>query len=188
MQVDTLVGAGDIDGRVAHARDVVLPALRGQDGFAGMTIAGDRVTGGLVVHTLWAREEDLRAGRVAPLWDGARTEVLEQVVAATAAGPPAPGCAVRDRDVHVRPDSADGNIAFFASDVVPRMQSAPGFRAVRFLLDRRTGRGSIRVVWSDEAALHAGNAALEQGRQEASASHGVEFGDTYVRELLLSAE
>ncbi|HVM66481.1 MAG TPA: hypothetical protein VMU14_16550, partial [Acidimicrobiales bacterium] len=90
MQVDTVVGAGDIDGRVAHARDVVLPALRGHHGFAGMTIAGDRGAGGLVVHTLWAREEDLRAGRVPPLWDGARTEVLEQVVAATAADPPAP--------------------------------------------------------------------------------------------------
>jgi heme-degrading monooxygenase HmoA len=184
-----MAGADDIDGRVVYARDVALPGLRQHDGFAGMTVAADRRGGGLVVHTVWAREQDVRAGTAAaPQWDNAMTEVFELVVAATAADPPAPGCAVRDRDVQVRPDSADGNVAFFASDVVPRMESAAGFRGVRFLLDRGTGRGSIRVVWSDEAALRAGNAALEQGRQEASATRGVAFGETYVRELLLSAE
>jgi heme-degrading monooxygenase HmoA len=137
---------------------------------------------------LWTRDEDPRAAGLGSEWPGTVPEVFEQVVAATAADPPAPGCAVRDRDVQVQPEGADGNVAFFASDVVPRMESARGFRAVRFLLDRATGRGSIRVVWSDEEALRAGNAALEQGRQEASAGHGVQFGQTYVRELLLSAE
>jgi len=196
VRISTVRGAKDIDGLAAHVRDVVLPQVREQRGFRGLTVSADRTAATAAVLTEWDSEEALRASagmaaearqRALPVTGGeVSVEVLEQVAGAVRE-PAAPGCALRVRQVRVTPESAEDNIAFFATQVVPGMQAAPGFRAVRYLIDRATGEGYIGVVFSDEAALRAADAGFEKGRALARTTRGVDFGETSVREVLLVA-
>jgi heme-degrading monooxygenase HmoA len=197
VRISTVTGAKDIDAGVAYIRDVALPHLRELAGFRGVTISADRAAGTAAVLTRWDSEADLRtsdaaaaglrAAAVSAIGGEVAVEVLEEVAAAAGTEAPAAGCALRVREVRVSPASADDNIAFFRSEVMPQMQAAPGCRAVRYVIDRATGRGYIGVVFSDEEALRAADAGFEKGRDLARTTRGVEFGDTSVREVLFVA-
>lgn len=197
VRVSTVLGAADIDGGAAHVRDVAVPTLREQAGFAGLTMSADRSAQTVTVLTSWETEADLRASEdaaravraaaVSVIGGTPSVEAFEEVVHEIGGVAPSPGCVVRVRGVRMSPASADGNITFFSEQVVPHMRATAGFRAVRYLMDRASGRGIIGVVFSDEAALRAGDAGFEQGREEARTTRGVEFGQTSVRELLVVA-
>ncbi len=197
VRISTVRGATDIDGGVAHIRDVVLAQLREQRGFRGLTVSAERAAATAAVLTEWDSEADLRASgeaaaearQQAQLLMGGdiSVEVLEQVAGEVGAEPPAPGCALRVREVRVSPASVDDNIAFFAGQVVPGMAAAPGFRGVRYVIDRASGGGYIGVVFADEAALRAADAGFEKGRELARTTRGVEFGETSIREVLFVA-
>jgi len=197
VRVSTVLEAADIDAGAAHVRDVAVPKLREQAGFAGLTMSASRPARTVAVLTRWSTEEELRASEHAArtvreealtvIGGTASVEAFEEVVYEVADDAPSVGCVVRAREVRVPPASADGNIAFFREQVVPHMRATAGFRAVCYLIDRSTGGGLIGVVFSDEAALRAGDAGFEQGREEARSTRGVEFGETSVRELLVVA-
>jgi heme-degrading monooxygenase HmoA len=196
-RLSTVTGARDIDAGVGYARDVALPQLRQHRGFRGLIVSGNRAAGELVVLELWEGEEDVsasdavsdqvRTGAMPVVGGDVTVRVYEQVAAEVGDPPPGPGCALRAREVRMAAADVDDNTTFFTSQVMPQMRAAPGFRAVRYLVDRATGQGFVGVVWSDHAALAAGDAAFEKGRQEARATRGVEFGETRIREVLFAA-
>jgi heme-degrading monooxygenase HmoA len=196
VRISTVTGANDIDAGAAHVRDAVVPQVRELSGFRGLTMSADRAATTTAVLTRWETGHDLEASAgaagkarqetVAVIGGEVSVEVFEEV-ASEVGVPPEPGCVLRLREVRMSPASADDNIAFFRAQVIPFMTATPGFRAVRFVLDRQTGRGFIGVVFSDEGALRAGDAGFERGREEARATRGVEFGTTSVREVLVVA-
>jgi heme-degrading monooxygenase HmoA len=185
--MSSITGATDIDAGVRFLRESAVPEIQHQRGFHGLLASGDRSTGTVHILTLWENEQDLTASESTAskvrqealgVFGGKVTvEAFEQVVMDVGDTPPTDGCMVRTRRIKIDPTKADDQLAMFRSEVLPRMKAMPGFRAVRHLLDRRTGQGVVGTIWSDEASMKAADQASEQQRRDAT-SRGVEFGET----------
>lgn len=70
------------------------------------------------------------------------------------------------------PARVDEHVSFFKSEDLPAITGTPGFRAVRHLIDRTTGRGLTAIIVSDEDALRAAEVGFEARRQKSEA-HGM---------------
>jgi heme-degrading monooxygenase HmoA len=193
-RVVTFTGAANIDAGISFLREKVMPAMRDQKGYRGLNASTDRPRGVLGVLTLW----DTEAGRDAS-WDALapmRAETLDATGGDMRVGnyelllqeigfvPPAPGSALMLMPVDMDAARVDEHLAFFRSQVLPEITTAPGFRAVRFLMNRETGRGIIGTVWSDAPAM-AAVAATAASRRQAAAARGVLFGEASFREMVL---
>jgi len=99
------------------------------------------------------------------------------------ATPPAPGCVLQLGRFHMDPGKIDANVEVFKNEVVPRMKSLRGFRAVRQMIDRTTGEGRTGIVFSDRAALEAGQETRSQ-LMKAARERGIEFGPDDVLDVL----
>jgi heme-degrading monooxygenase HmoA len=147
------------------------------------------------MFSLWESEAEMKAseGMAGKLREQAlgtiggevTVEEFDQLAGEIGDPPLAEGCYVRMRRISMEPGRVDGNLAVFRSEVLPAMIAAPGFREVRNLIDRATGRGVVLTGWSDESAMDAADAALEPRRQEAT-GRGVQFGETTPAVVLLS--
>ena len=83
------------------------------------------------------------------------------------------------------PSKIDENLAFFKSEIAPRIAAAPGFRALRNMMDRKTGRGVVGSAWADEDAMK--NAAEQaQARRPEGEARGVNFGEVSYREIVFT--
>ena len=76
------------------------------------------------------------------------------------------------------------NTAFFQQEVLPRIKAAPGFRALRNMINPQTGEGLSGAIWDDEQTMRAAAEAAMARRPEAQ-SRGVTFGETSYREIVL---
>ena len=190
----TFSGATNIDAGVDYLRDEVVPVLNAQRGYRGVSASADRPAATLSILSLWDTEADRAASDSAlgkareealKLIGGSLTiENLEQVASAVAK-PPVPGCALYVSRVSMDPASVDDNIAFFKDEMLPRIQVAPGFCALRNMVDRQSGRAVVGMIFEDRKALDAFVAGTEERRAPAVA-RGISFGESSVREVLLS--
>jgi len=191
-RIVNFIGARDIDGGVQYIRDTAAPLLRQQVGFRGASVSADRSEGLLSVLTMWASEADRDASESAlgkareeirrSIGGHVEVERYEQVFAEMASMPQA-GAALLVQWISMDPAEVDGNIAYFASEVVPQMKAQPGFVAVRHMIDRASGRGVVGTVWTDAAARDAAATEGEKRRQVAM-ERGVSFGDRSRREIV----
>lgn len=196
VRVTTVTGASDVDGGLVVLRDQVVPEMRKQKGFGGLSASGDRAAGVITVLSAWESEADLVASESAAdkardeamrvLGGEARVELYEQSVWEVGDVPPGPGAKLHLRHVKVDRGRIDENIEFFGQIVVPDMKATPGFRGVRLLVDRATGEGRVGTVWADDASL-AGALAKAEERRAIAADRGVEFGEDRVLEVLFAA-
>jgi quinol monooxygenase YgiN len=99
--------------------------------------------------------------------------------------PPAPGCALMITPFSMDPARIDENLNYFKSEVLPRIKAAPGFCAVRNMVNRSSGEGYVGSIWADRAAMdqHVENAA--ESRRAASSTQGISFGDISFREIVV---
>ena len=193
-RVLTFTGAKNIDDGIAFVRDNAVPILQEQKGYQGVTASADRDGGVLGVLSLWETETDRDAsfGPLAELRQqgldvvgGELTvESFEQLVEEMASPPPV-GSALMVTRISMDPSKIDENLAFFKREVVPRITAAPGFRALRNMIDRKTGRGLVGSAWADQDAMK--NAAAQgQARRDEGRARGVSFdGDSY-REIVFA--
>jgi heme-degrading monooxygenase HmoA len=193
-RVLTFTGAKNIDDGVAFVRDNAVPVLQEQKGYRGVTASADRDGGVLGVLSLWETEADRDAsfGPLAELRQqgldvvgGELTvESFEQLVEEMAS-PPTVGSALMVTRISMDPAKVDENLGFFKSEVVPRITAAPGFLALRNMMDRKTGRGLVGSAWADQEAMK--NAAAQgQARRDEGRARGVSFdGDSY-REIVFA--
>lgn len=196
VRITTVTDASNIDGGLAVLRDQVLPQMRQQHGFRGLSASGDRAAGVVAVLSVWDSEADLEASESAA--DKARGDAVrimggevsveryEQTVWAVGDTRPGPGAKLHIRHVKVDPARIEENLEFFRRTVVPEMRARPGFLAVRQLIDRSTGHGRAGSVWADEDSLSASLAQSGQRRALAK-DRGVEFGEDRVLEVLFTA-
>src|SRR2546421_11401452 len=151
-RVLTFTGAKNIDDGVALAREKALPVLQQLNGYRGMSVSADRDGGVLGILSLWETEAD-RDASLAPLAE-VRQEALDTVggdlkvesfeeLVEEIASPPTPGSALMVTRISMDPTKIDENLGFFKSEIVPRIKAAPGFRALRNMIDRKTGRGIV---------------------------------------------
>jgi quinol monooxygenase YgiN len=64
------------------------------------------------------------------------------------------------------PARIDEGIAFARDTVAPALAGLKGTRGMSVLVDRDSGRCMVNSVWTDEAAMHASNAALAPIREK----------------------
>lgn len=190
----TFTGATDIDAGTRFVREKVIPSLRDQKGYRGLSASADRLHGVVGVLTMWDTEAERDAS-----WDALarlRREGLDTVGGAMSVEnyelmlqvigdiEPSPGSCLMLLPFSVDPARIDERLASFRSQVLPELRAAPGFRAVRFLMNRETGRGIAGTSWSDESAMATAAAAGESRRAGAAAS-GVVFGEPSYRKIVV---
>ena len=110
---------------------------------------------------------------------------MEQMVGEVARPQNLVGCPLRLVRVKMDPAKVDEHIAFFRSDVLPELKAAPGFLAVRNMVDRSTGDGVVGTIWADEDSMRSSEAAADERRQQA-ATRGVQLGEPSYRTVLFS--
>ena len=194
-RVVTFTGAKDIDAGVSFVRDKVLPLLSEQQGYRGMAVSADRDGGVFAVLSLWdtAENRDATESMLAPnrregaeiIGGDVTVETFEQLAWEVGESAPGTGSAMFVTRVSMDPDKVDDNLAFFKSDVAPRMKASPGFQALRNMMNRSTGEGMVGTVWADDASRQrAADEAM--ARRDEAAARGVTFGEQSFRELLLA--
>ena len=193
-RVVTFTGATDIDAGVRYLNETVAPLLREQKGFRGAIASADRAAGMLGVLTLWETEAERDAsesGLMQSREEGLRViggtmtvENYEELLAEPAEPPPV-GSVLLLRRIRVDPARAGEMLDFFTREVSPRMKAAPGFRAVRNMVNRQTGEARVGSVWADKASMDAWEKASEPIRQQ-SAQQGVTFTGRSEREIVFA--
>jgi heme-degrading monooxygenase HmoA len=193
-RVLTFTGAKNIDDGVAFVRDNAVPVLQEQNGYRGITASADRDGGVLGVLSLWETEADRQAS-FAPLAElrqqgldmvggELKVESFEELVVEMAS-PPAVGSALMVTRISMDPAKVDENLGFFKSEVVPRITAAPGFLALRNMMDRKTGRGLVGSAWAGQDAMK--NAAAQgQARRDEGRARGVNFDEDSYREIVFA--
>ena len=192
-RIVTFTNATDIDTGLRYVQDTVVPLIHGQNGFRGVTVSVDRSLGVLSVLGLWATEADRDASEspMAKTRQEAQriiggdlsVEHFEELLL-DVAQPPAVGNALHLRRISMDPATVDENLEYFRQEVVPLFKAAPGFRAVRNMMNRQTGEGIVGTLWTDKDSR---DAAAETGdaRRQLAANRGVTFGAQSKREIVL---
>jgi heme-degrading monooxygenase HmoA len=192
-RVTAVTGAADIDTGLTLLRDVVVPKMQEQNGFRGLSAAGDRTAGIFTVLSLWDSQADLEASHTAAesarasvvgLMGGeARVECYEETACEASDRRPGSQARLHLRHFKMDPGRIDDNLDFFRRSVLPGLKTTPGFLALRQLIDRNTGAGRVGSVWIDEASLTASLAQSEQRRSRAG-DRGIIFGDSQILLIL----
>jgi heme-degrading monooxygenase HmoA len=188
----TFNGVHDIDAGLSYLRDTVAPELAQQKGFRGVNASADRANGVFGVLSLWETAADREASE-SPMGK-ARDEAQKRTggemsverfeeLLVEVARPPAVGCALILRRVHMAPSTIEENLEFFRDQVLPEIKSHPGFCAVRNMINRETGDAMVGTIWVDAASADASEAG-GRGRVERAASRGVTLGEPTRREIV----
>jgi heme-degrading monooxygenase HmoA len=193
-RVLTFTGAKNIDDGVAFVRDTAVPVLQEQKGYRGVTASADRDGGVLGVLSLWETEADrdasfgplaeLRQQGIDVVGGELNVESFEQLVEEMAS-PPTVGSALMVTRISMDPSKVDENLGFFKSEIVPRISAAPGFLALRNMIDRKTGRGLVGSAWADQDAMKDA-AAQAQARRDEGRARGVNFDEDSYREIVFA--
>jgi heme-degrading monooxygenase HmoA len=191
----TFTGAKDIDAGIAFLQEAVIPVLEQQHGFRGAIASVDRVGGVFGVLSLWdtAEARDASEGALTKVRQeggeriGGTVEVatFEEMVVAVGSQPPSPGARLIVTAIEMDPATIDDNVAFFKNTIAPQITSEPGFRGLRNMINRQTGRGVVGTVWADERALRAAHEGA-LARREQGVARGVTFAGDSFREIVLT--
>ena len=195
VRLNSVTEARHMDAGVTFLRERVIPEVQGQRGFQGLTASGNRSTGDFGILGLWDSLEDLEASdsTVSKLRDEAMAalgghisvETMEQMVGEVARPQEMVGCPLRIVRVKMDPAKVDEHVGVFRSDVLPELRAAPGFVAVRDMVNRSTGEVVVGTIWADEDSMRTNEAVADLRRQRALAQ-GMEIGGPSYRTILLS--
>jgi heme-degrading monooxygenase HmoA len=193
-RLTTWTNATDIDGGIEYLRSTALPAFQEQQGYQGLSASVDRSAGKCVVLSLWETEADRDASESALgkarneaseiIGGTMKSEKLEELVSEVV-NLPAPGTALMVTPFSMDPAKIDENLNYFKSEVLPRIKAAPGFCAVRNMVNRSSGEGYVGTMWADRAAMDEQVEAAAASRRAAASTQGITFGDISLREIVL---
>ena len=185
----------NIDAGIAHIRDEVMPALKGIDGFVGMSLLVDRESGRCIATSSWQSEAAMHAssGQVGPIRDrataifGGSTELSEWEIAVLHREHVSPdGACTRVTWTDLRGADADKAIDAFRMTALPRMENLDGFCSASLLVDRAGSRGCSAITYDSRAALEASREPGSTIRAAALAEAGVTMIETAEFELAVA--
>ena len=190
----TWTGATNVKGGIEYVRDTALPIVRQQHGYQGLSASLESSANILSLLSVWETESDREASESALV--KARDEGTELIggtlqverleeVARELLKQPQVGCALMVSSFSMDPAVIDDNVAFFKREVVPQIKSAPGFCALRNMVNRSTGEGYVGTIWEDQAAAEGQREASQARRAAVASQRGITFGPLSFREILL---
>lgn len=193
-RVLTFTGVKDVDAAGSMLRDNALPVVRSQRGYQGLSVSADRASGVFGILSRWETEADRDASESALAKTRQETreriggdltvEMFEERIVEVNQ-PPTPGSALMVTRFRVDPAKIDETIDFFEREVAPQITAAPGFRALRNMINPQTGDGIVGTVWDDQHTMQAAAEAAQTRRAEAT-TRGVTFGDISYREIVFT--
>ena len=155
----------------------ILPLLKRQRGFTGVTLVGNRKTGDALTVSYWETEATMKEarGQVRPQ----ALKVLGQVGGSIVEDdecevallerfkPPMAGAWARVTTVHGDPAHASEAIANFKDHIVPAIATQSGARTALFYINRQSGMALAGSVWDTEYDLQKSEATISSLRTEA---------------------
>jgi len=193
-RLTTWTGATDVDGGIEYLKKTALPIFKQQKGYKGLSASADRSAGTFTVLSIWdsAADRDASESALGKARDEAtavvggtvRSEKLEEVVHEVAKQP-GPGSFLMVTPFSMDPAKLDENLEFFKKDVLPLIMAAPGFCAVRNMVDRSSGEGYVGTVWADKSAIDE-QAKGSAARREMAVARGISFGEVQHREIIFT--
>jgi Antibiotic biosynthesis monooxygenase len=180
----------------------VLPMIKKQKGFAGVSLLGNRKTGDGLSVSYWETEQAMKdarpqirpdAEKVMGTVGGRIVEEDECEVAVQARfEPPKSGVWVRVTTVEGDPAKVDQGISDYKTRVVPVVQQQPGGRAAILLVNRKAGKSISGTIWNTEKDLQNSEAAVASIRREVAEKVGakspkVEAFEVFYTEILAPA-
>lgn len=154
----------------------ILPLIRKQKGFAGISLVGNRKTGDGLSVSYWETEQAMKDARtqVRPSAEKTLTStggrIVEEdeceVAVQVRFQPPKSGTWVRVTTVEADPAKVDQGISEYKTKVVPFVEKLPGGRAAILLVNRKTGRSFSGTIWNTEKDLQNSETAVSDLRRE----------------------
>jgi len=160
----------------------VLPVIKKQKGFTGVTLLGNRKTGDAMTVSYWETEGTMKDAR-----GNVRPEALKmlskiggsivdddecEVALLERFKPPMAGAYARVTTVHGDPAHASDAISNFQENILPAIAKQPGARAAYFFVNRQSGKTFGGSIWDTEHDLQKSEASIGTLRADAVKKFG----------------
>jgi len=160
----------------------VLPVIKKQKGFTGVTLLGNRKTGDAMTVSYWETEGTMKDAR-----GNVRPEALKmlskiggsivdddecEVALLERFKPPMAGAYARVTTVHGDPAHASDAISNFKENILPAIAKQPGARAAYFFVNRQSGKTFGGSIWDTEHDLQKSEASIGTLRADAVKKFG----------------
>ncbi len=155
----------------------ILPLIKKQRGFTGVTLLGNRKTGEGLSVSYWETEAAMKEarGQVRPealkVLEKTGGRIVEddetEVALLERFKPPMAGVWARVTTVHGDPAHASEAISNFKENIVPVIAKQSGVRTAYFFVNRQSGMTFAGSVWDTEHDLQQSEASISSLRTEA---------------------
>lgn len=155
----------------------ILPLIKKQKGFTGVTLLGNRKTGDALTVSYWETETTMKdaRGQVRPdalkvlgKTGGSIVEDDEcEVALLERFKPPLAGAWARVTTVHGDPAHSSEAVSNFKENIVPAIAKQSGARTAYFFVNRQSGLTYAGSIWDTEFDLQKSEASIGSLRAEA---------------------
>jgi heme-degrading monooxygenase HmoA len=155
----------------------ILPLIKKQKGFTGVTLLGNRKTGDALSVSYWETETSMKDARgqtrpealkVLGKTGGSIVEDDEcEVALLERFKPPMAGAWARVTTVHGDPAHASESVSNFTENIVPAIAKQSGARTAYFFVNRQSGLTYAGSIWDTEFDLQKSEASIGSLRAEA---------------------
>ena len=171
------------------------PALSGLDGYVGLSLLVDRLTGRCIATTAWRTEEAMNSSRrptqelrdrVAHILGGSPTVDEWEIAALHRENHSGPGACVRVTWARVEPELAERAIDGYRLATIPALTELDGFCSASLLVDRGSGFGVASAAFDSPEALRSSRTASEAIKLATVRDTGAEVIDECEFDLVLA--
>jgi len=165
------------DEALKHWTSGVLPAVKKQKGFAGVTVLGNRQTGDGYSVSYWETEKAMKEAREHVMPEGLKAlgmtggSIVEEdeceVAVLERFKPAKAGAFIRLTSGTFPAANVAEAISFFKTNVVPTAKNQPGVRTAFAFVNRQTGRTFSGSGWDSQKDLENSAATATGLRDEA---------------------
>lgn len=184
-----------LDAGIEYIHDTVWPALSGLDGYVGLSLLVDRLTGRSIATTAWRTHEAMDASRrptqemrdrVAQILGGSPTVDEWEIAALHRENHSGPGACVRVTWARVEPEMAERAIDGYRLATIPALTELDGFCSASLLVDRDSGFGVASAAFDSPEALRSSRIASEAIKLATVRDTGAEVVDESEFDLVLA--
>lgn len=184
-----------LDAGIEYIHDTVWPALSGLDGYVGLSLMVDRLSGRCIATTAWRTEEAMNASRrptqelrdrAAHILGGSPTVDEWEIAALHRENHSGPGACVRVTWARVEPELAERAIDGYRLATIPALTELDGFCSASLLVDRDSGFGVASAAFDSPEALRSSRIASDAIKLATVRDTGAEVIDECEFDLVLA--